>query len=268
MVKALRSCLEAAKGKIKAGHLILRKSPKRTATGSSTASNISRIPIRHIYSLLVPGILESRMSQETASYWQSPSSRENPQKKPQENSYRIFYSLKYIPYTHSTCRIYSLLVPGILESRMSQQTASYWPGDCQCPREQLQDLQPQIYPVYPFDMLTWSCKVLTKSLFEGEIVPKIPPVLSKAPEQGLDYLRCDRKLQRQTQTNVLQPKRCHQLAFPGCCPNFLEAHLLSESPSPQPPIPVTGWTPFLDHGFLGPFDSGPSKAFRHRCRSE
>src|SRR5215467_2693349 len=43
MVKALRSCLEAAKGKIKAGHLILRKSPKRTATGSSTASNISRI---------------------------------------------------------------------------------------------------------------------------------------------------------------------------------------------------------------------------------
>src|SRR5262249_27268350 len=77
MVKALRSCLEAAKGKIKAGHLILRKSPKRTATGSSTASNISRRPIRHAgYSLLVPGILESRMSQETASYWQSPSSRE------------------------------------------------------------------------------------------------------------------------------------------------------------------------------------------------
>src|SRR5215470_1183698 len=37
----------------------------------------------------------------------------DPQKKPQENSYRIFYSLKYIPYTHSTCRIYSLLVPGI-----------------------------------------------------------------------------------------------------------------------------------------------------------
>src|SRR5215471_2468911 len=44
------------------------------------------------------------------------------QKKPQENSYRIFYSLKYIPYTHSTCRIYSLLVPGMLESRMSQET--------------------------------------------------------------------------------------------------------------------------------------------------
>src|SRR5215471_5135592 len=48
----------------------------------------------------------------------------DPQKKPQENSYRIFYSPKYIPYTHSTCRIYSLLVPGILESRMSQETAS------------------------------------------------------------------------------------------------------------------------------------------------
>src|SRR5215831_7521128 len=26
----------------------------------------------------------------------------DPQKKPQENSYRIFYSIKYIPYTHST----------------------------------------------------------------------------------------------------------------------------------------------------------------------
>src|SRR6516164_1060750 len=47
-----------------------------------------------------------------------------PQKKAEKNSYRIFYSLKYIPYTHSTCRIYSLLVPGILESRMSQETAS------------------------------------------------------------------------------------------------------------------------------------------------
>src|SRR5215475_9414775 len=107
MVKALRSCLEAAKGKIKTGHLILRKSPKRTATGSSTASNISRIPIRHAGS--------------TACYRSL-----DPQKTPQENSYRIFYSLKYIPYTHSTCRIYSLLVPGILESRMSQETASYW----------------------------------------------------------------------------------------------------------------------------------------------
>ena len=31
---------------------------------------------------------------------------------------------------------------------------------------------------------------------------------------------------------------------------------------PATPIPVTGWTPFLGHGFLGPFDSGPSKAFR------
>ena len=60
------------------------------------------------YSLLVPGILESRMSQERdcqcPEYWAL-----DPQKKPQENSYRIFYSLRYIPYTHSTCRIYSLL---------------------------------------------------------------------------------------------------------------------------------------------------------------
>src|SRR5215467_13433095 len=124
MVKALRSCLEAAKGKIKAGHLILRKSP-------------------------------------------------------QENSYRIFYSLKYIPYTHSTCRIYSLLVPRILESRMSQETAS----------------------------------VLGNSYSSGS-----PPSIR-----------------------------------------------ITE---PATPIPVTGWTPFLDHGFLGPFDSGPSKAFQHRCRSE
>src|SRR5215469_2587308 len=98
MVKALRSCLEAGKGKIKAAHLILRKSPKRTATGSSTASNISRIPIRHAGS--------------TAS------------------------NISRIP--------------------------SYWPGDCQ---------------------------LLAKSLFEGEIVPKLSPVLSKVPEQGLDYLR-------------------------------------------------------------------------------
>src|SRR5215475_6828987 len=92
---------------IKAGHLILRKSPKRTATGSSTTSNISRRPIRH------------------AGYSHQGRSLD-PQKKPQENSYRIFYNLKYIPYTHSTCRIYSLLVPGILESRMSQETASYY----------------------------------------------------------------------------------------------------------------------------------------------
>src|SRR5215472_5073649 len=109
MVKALRSCLEAAKGKIKAGHLILRKSPKRTATGSSTASNISRIPIRHadmvlqcrIYSLLVPGILESRMSQETASVL--------------GNSYRIFYSLKYIPYTRGYVGSISISAERILK---------------------------------------------------------------------------------------------------------------------------------------------------------
>src|SRR5262249_32601861 len=126
MVKALRSCLEAAKGKIEAGHLILRKKPQENSY--RIFYSLKYIPYTHstcrIYSLLVPGILESRMSQETASYWQSPSL--DPQKKPQENSYRIFYSLKYIPYTHLTCRIYSLLVPGILESRMSQETASFW----------------------------------------------------------------------------------------------------------------------------------------------
>src|SRR5262249_6508292 len=86
------------------GHLILRKSPKRTATGSSTASNISRIPIRH------------------AGYSHQGRSLD-PQKKPQENSYRIFYSLKYIPYTHSTCRIYSLLVRHrTVESCLAQAT--------------------------------------------------------------------------------------------------------------------------------------------------
>src|SRR6516165_9342710 len=145
--------------------------------------SLKYIPYTHstcrIYSLLVPGILESRMSQETASYWQSPSSRENPQKKPQENSYRIFYSLKYIPYTHSTCRIYSLLVPGILESRISQETASYWQSPSS--REKLS----QNFPLF--------CR--------------------KRLNRAWTYLRCDRKLQRLTQTNMLQPKRCHQLAF-------------------------------------------------------
>ena len=29
-----------------------------------------------------------------------------------------------------------------------------------------------------------------------------------------------------------------------------------------PGVHVNSWTPFLDHGFLGPLDSGPSKAFR------
>jgi hypothetical protein len=39
MVKALRSCLEAAKGKIKAGHLILRKSPKILGSIDSTVDS-------------------------------------------------------------------------------------------------------------------------------------------------------------------------------------------------------------------------------------
>ena len=69
------------------------------------------------------------------------------------NSYRI-YSLKYI---------YSLLVPGILESRMSQETASILGNS-------YQDLQPQMagstasnisrIPIRPADI--WSCKVLAK----------------------------------------------------------------------------------------------------------
>src|SRR5215469_7247031 len=105
----------------------------------------------------------------------------DPQKKPQENSYRIFYSLKYIPYTHSTCRIYSLLVPGILESRMSQETASVLGNS---------------YRIYSLKYIPYTHSTCRHGLarywqspsFEGEIVPKIPPVLSKAPEQGLDYL--------------------------------------------------------------------------------
>src|ERR1700758_876749 len=90
-------------------YLILRKSPKRTATGSSTASNISRIPIRHAGSTAC-------QFREDLNLQRNPYSVLDPQKKPQENSYKIFYSLKYIPYTHSTCRIYSLPVPGRFES--------------------------------------------------------------------------------------------------------------------------------------------------------
>src|SRR5215469_8135671 len=98
----------------------------------------------------------------------------DPQKKPQENSYRIFYSLKYIPYTHSTCRIYSLLVPGILESRMSR--------------------------------IFYSLKYIPYT----QLLARRLPVIGKVPLRGRN------------------------------CPK--------------------GWTPFLGHGFLGPFDSGPSKA--------
>ena len=54
--------------------------------------------------------MKSRMSQETASV-ETASVLGNPQKKPQENSYRI--------YIRNSYRIYSLLVPGILESRMN-----------------------------------------------------------------------------------------------------------------------------------------------------
>src|SRR5215831_9370506 len=177
MVKALRSCLEAAKGKIKAGHLILRKSPKRTATGSSTASNISRIC--RIYSLLVPGILESRMSQETDSYWQSPSSREK-----LSQNFPLFVS-------NAPER-----AQGLKLSAMRSEASAGDPDEC----------------------------AATEALSSAGL----PGMLSE---------------------------------FSGSPPSI-------RITEPAIPIPVTGWTPFLDHGFLGPFDLGPSKAFRHRCRSE
>src|SRR6516162_958512 len=75
----------------------------------------------------------------------------------------------------------------------------------------------------------------------------------------------------QTQTNVLQPKRCHQLrchqlTFPGCCRNFLEAHLLSESPSPQP-HPVTLLGPRIFRALrLGPFEGFPDGIARRLAK--
>src|SRR5262249_6467510 len=108
MVKALRSCLEAAKGKIKAGHLILRKSPKRTATGSSTASNISRIPIRNAGS--------------TACYRSL-----DPQKKPQENSYRIFYSLKYPQFYSCPATLGNKCCRNFLEANLLSESPSPQP---------------------------------------------------------------------------------------------------------------------------------------------
>ena len=143
------------------------------------------------------------MSQETDSYWQSPSL--DPQKKPQENSYRIFYSLKYIPYAHSTCRIYSLLVPGILESRMShrrlpvigkvrhlilrkspKRTATGFSTASNISRIPIRHAGSTACYSGNIGILDepGDCQLLAKSLFEGEIVPKLSPVLSKAPEQG------------------------------------------------------------------------------------
>ena len=49
MVKALRSCLEAAKGKIKAGHLILRKSPQETGRDSTMMEFIGSLWGVHVY---------------------------------------------------------------------------------------------------------------------------------------------------------------------------------------------------------------------------
>src|SRR5215468_2676127 len=102
MVKAPRSCLEAAKGKIKAGHLILRKSPREQLQDLLQPQIFSVYPFEcRIYSLLVPGILESRMSQETASVL--------------GNSYRIYYSLKYIPYTRGYVGSISISAERILK---------------------------------------------------------------------------------------------------------------------------------------------------------
>ena len=95
MVKALRSCLEATQRENQGRSLDPQKKPQE---------NSYRIYIRNsyrIYSLLVPGILESRMSQETASVL--------------GNSYRIFYSLKYIPYTRGYVGSISISAERILK---------------------------------------------------------------------------------------------------------------------------------------------------------
>ena len=114
-------------------------------------------------------------------------------------------------------------------------------------------------------MPTWSCKVLTKSLFEGEIVPKIPPVLSKAPEQGSGLgTICDvigsfsggpRRMCCNRSVVISWPSRDAVGIF--WKPTFYPNHRARN------PIPVTGWTPFLGHGFfralrLGPFEGFPA----------
>src|SRR5215468_3728436 len=107
-------------------------------------------------------------------------------------------------------------------------------------------------------MPTWSCKVLSKSLFEGEIVPKIPPVLSKAPEQGLDYLRCDRKLSAADPDECAATEALSSAGLPGMLSEFSGSPPSIRITEPATPIPVRGWTPFLDHGFLGPFEGFPA----------
>src|SRR5262252_8930639 len=90
---------------------------------------------------------------------------------------------------------------------------------------------------------------------------KFPQFCRKRLNRAWTYLRCDRKLQRQTQTNVLQPKRYHQLAFPGMLSEF------SGSP-PYPnhrarnPHPGDGLDPLLGPRIfralrLGPFEGFP-----------
>src|SRR5215470_8268565 len=51
--------------------------------------------------------------------------------------------------------------------------------------------------------------------------------------------------------------------LPGMLSEFSGSPPSIRITEPATPIPVTGWTPFLDHGFLGPFDSG----IRLRCKA-
>src|SRR5215472_7725039 len=136
--------------------------------------------------------------------------------------------------------------------------------DCQCPREQLQDLQPQIYPVLMSQE--------TASYWQS------PSSREKLSQKFPQF--CRKRLNRAwTICDVIgsfsgRPRRmcCNRSVVTAGLPGMLSE--FSGSPpsiritEPATPIPVTGWTPFLVHGFLGPFDSGPSKAFQHRCRSE
>jgi bifunctional non-homologous end joining protein LigD len=59
----------------------------------------------------------------------------------------------------------------------------------------------------------------------------------KKADTTLAEPRFDAEMRSRTTAScgILPVMCCNQLAFPGCCRNFLEAHLLSESSSPQPP---------------------------------
>src|SRR5215813_6850432 len=118
----------------------------------------------------------------------------------------------------------------------------------------------------------WSCKVLAKSLFEGVVIRLAFPGCCRnflARSSSLAKIICQFRGFRENFPKVdPQFYSCPATLGNGCCWNFLESQPSIRITEPATPIPVTGWAPFLGHGFLGPFDSGPSKAFRHRCRSE